>query len=319
MKARLRDVGMYLGCAPFIRFADGDHSSPSRRLHHEAALGSFFILVCVTIAFIVAFVLLSVLMIWARPVYEGWKLEPYVLDALWKSFLAWGVIHLFCLGHALAGSQHPLPLVSRLGAHTVVRRTVKVFAWSLILIGASVSLLAFQASRLTPVSDAPGKVYFVYEDNGLLPRWLFSLALYRVASTSRDVYGTNEVRLLRINRENLRLAFSHGVFVIVGSHGQAQGIIADKGWFSPGDLRPGDVGHQLDFVYLTGCDSGAQADAWARALKPAKVVTHDRLTAVLEHAWWLWFEAPRELRKSIESIHRRYELSPGAQPMLQPR
>ena len=53
---------------------------------------------------------------------------------------------------------------------------------------------------------------------------------------------------------------------------------------------------RLEFVYLTGCDSGAQETAWKNAFAPARVVTYNRLTSVFEHIWWLWVRAPRVVR-----------------------
>jgi len=45
-------------------------------------------------------------------------------------------------------------------------------------------------------------------------------------------------------------------------------------------------------VYLTACHGGDAAIEWREALAPATVISFDRNSAVLEHAFWLWFRAP---------------------------
>lgn len=310
----------YLGAAPFIRSRTAKTKQGLERLHHEAAMGSFFLLSLLGLAFASCFVLLSLLMVWARPIYEGWRLEPYVLDALWKLLLAWLVLHGFCIVHAARGSGRPLPLVNWLGSMPWVQGTARWTGRVAFSAGLLIAGLAAYSNALVPQSQTPGKVYLVYEDNGIVPRWFFTLGLLPMAREARQLYGDESVRALRITREHLREAFAHGRFVMVASHGQAEGLIAGDNWFAPHDLQPGDVGLQLGYVYLSGCDSGAQAEAWAAALKPAKVVTHNRLTAVLEHAWWMWFEAPEAMRALEEGTLRRYELSPPEQSSVpQPR
>jgi hypothetical protein len=300
---RIHALLLYLGGAVFIRARRSQSFSSYLGRHHEAALGSWLLLAGVLAALVVAVALLSVVMVVARDLYEHWMLEPYLLDAVWKLFLAWGVVHLFCIAHALAGRDHPLPIVSRLGAQAWVRRTVGVAGWSvacLLLVGAALSA---HAALLTRSDPAPGKVYLVYENNGVVPQWIFGLAMYRMALASREAYGPDQAVLLRISSDNIRRAFREGAVAVIASHGQEQGIIAEKEWFTPNDLEQGDVGRDLRYVYLSGCDSGAQSEAWERALRPAQVSTHNRLTAVVEHVWWMWFEAPGIIRE----VDRREE------------
>lgn len=255
------------------------------------------LLLGVLVVFAVAVVVLSVLMVFLRPVYDALHPEPYVLDAVWKCFLAWGVVHGFGAAHGFLGWAGAVPVVTRLGLRPRVRNVVRGAAVVLGAFALVASALALHASTLVRGDAAPGTVYFVYEDNGVVPRWVFGLAFYQMALETRRCYGEGEAVMLRITKENLRRALQEGTFVVVGSHGQAQGIIAEHEWFAPHDLAPGDVGMQLREVYLAGCDSGALAQDWERALSPARVITHDRLTAVVEHAWWLWMQGPAELRE----------------------
>lgn len=295
--ARVQALCFYLFRAPFIRPSRIRQLDAFHRMHCEAALGSWFLLFGVFASLVLAIVCLSVVMVLVRSLYEQWHLEPYLLDIVWKLFLAWAVVHLFCALHAAAGWEGKLPLVSWLGAKPAVGAIVRFAGWSVALIGSAVGLVAVHATSLTRADDAPGKVYMVYENNGVVPAWVFSLGMYRMALASRDSFGPGQTVVLKISEAHLRRAFREGVVVVVGSHGQAQGLIAEKRWFTPNDLKAGDVGQQLRYVYLTGCDSGAQGLDWERVLRPAQVATHDRLTAVVEHVWWMWFTGPELLRE----------------------
>jgi len=66
---------------------------------------------------------------------------------------------------------------------------------------------------------------------------------------------------------------------------------------SPGNAARYGTGKDLRFVYITGCDSGAQAEAWERQLAPAEVVTFNRLSAWLEHIYWLLFRGADAIRR----------------------
>ena len=91
-------------------------------------------------------------------------------------------------------------------------------------------------------------------------------------------------------------------FIYLGTHGTGRGLMLKEGWFTPKDLEAVAINPDLRFVYMSGCDSGQQRDGWVAAFAPAEVITYDRLSAVLEHAWWLWFRGPdklREIRKDV--------------------
>jgi hypothetical protein len=56
-------------------------------------------------------------------------------------------------------------------------------------------------------------------------------------------------------------------------------------------------GSDLQFVYLSECNSGKKAPEWEKVFAPAEVVTFDRLSGAMEHLWWLWFDAPDRLKQ----------------------
>ena len=56
-------------------------------------------------------------------------------------------------------------------------------------------------------------------------------------------------------------------------------------------------GKDLRYVYISACNGGQKATEWEQRFAPAKVVTFDRLSAAMEHLWWLWFDAPERLKE----------------------
>jgi hypothetical protein len=136
----------------------------------------------------------------------------------------------------------------------------------------------------------------VYEDNGMFPRWLFALGFYRMALAAREVHGPESPVLVKISRSAIGEAVAHGRLVFIGSHGTRRGLMLKNEWLLPEEFESVEKNPALHLVYLSGCDSGDQRDAWERAFAPATVITYDRLSAVLEHAWWLWFTGPELVR-----------------------
>ena len=147
-----------------------------------------------------------------------------------------------------------------------------------------------------PANRESGAVYMVYEDNGIFPRWLFALAFYPMARAAESTYGKDSAVLIKISRATVAKALAEGHVVFVGSHGTRKGLMLHNDWLLPKDIAALPKNPSLKFVYLTGCDSGDQREAWTSAFAPADVVTYDRLSASLEHAWWLWFSGPEKVR-----------------------
>ena len=225
LRQRAEAFAYYLGLAPFILLPPIPDTVTFRRRHYDAACASFFLLTLLGLLLLLLMVGLSALMVWARPLYEQGRLEPYALDALWKLLLAWGVLHVFCMAHALAGSSRKLPLLSWLGGYAFVPVTAVWSGRTFTVLLLLTALLATHAATLTRTDDLPGKVYMVYENNNFVPRWVFNLGAYRLAHAARDVYGANEMVLVRITRDTIRRAFREGEFVVVASHGQVKGRV----------------------------------------------------------------------------------------------
>lgn len=287
----------YLGPGLFRRAPHGVF------LHHHynhAATLILLLAVCGAVWF-TGILCLSYLLVFHREMYEGVHLERYVLSGLNKVLLCWLVVWVFAVILALLGSMRTVLLVTWLsGFPRMVKagRVVFVVACVLVLAAAPV---AVHADSLVRDSGEPGVAYFVYEDLDTLPAWLFALGFYRVSLATRARFGPGKAVLLRLSEETILRAKAEGQFVVIGAHGRPRGILCDGGWIAPRDIAAGESNPGLRFVYLSSCDSGAQRKAWEEAFAPAEVVTFDRLSAIVEHIWWLWFRAPGELARVTDS------------------
>ena len=295
-RERIRAALCYLGLFPLGSLFPRLRSSAYLEHHYRQAAILFGALLALVALVAATMVILSCLLINYREFYVSAHLEVRVLGLLRKLFLAWAVFWSFGLGMALLGGARLMPLVHRLARRDRAVHAACGCLGSLFLVLLALVPLAVHASALVPESRQSGSVYMVYEDNGVFPRWLFALAFYPMARTAEETYGPGSAVMLKISRETVAQALAEGRLVFVGSHGTSKGLMLRHEWILPKDLAEVPKNKNLKFVYLTGCDSGEKRDAWVAALAPADVVTYNRLSATLEHAWWLWFTGPAKVR-----------------------
>lgn len=100
--------------------------------------------------------------------------------------------------------------------------------------------------------------------------------------------------LVPLTKDTLNYALSNGRLVYIASHG-AKGCVQIQGdellW--PQDIEGTQISSSLQYVYLSGCDTGLLHDEWEVAFKPAYVKTFDRLSTTIEHIYWLIIEGPK--------------------------
>lgn len=293
---RLLTLAYYVGGAAISKPRGTDF----QRHHHAQALAIFLLLLGIGALFIGAVVVVSYLMTEHRAWYEGWGVEAHVVNAFRKAFLCWLVFWAFGVGMALLGAMRDMPLVVR------ITRRPRLLAWSARGCVACCALLAtalalgIHARSLVRSDTEPAKAYFLYHDDGTFPRLVFALGFYRMARAAQAHWGDGSTQLLPLTEATVGRAIGQGAFVFIGSHGVKSGLILDQGFLRPQDVAAMRHSEDLSLVYLAGCDSGAARAGWEEAFAPAEVVTFERLTSVLEHIWWLWFEGPRR----IAGLHR---------------
>lgn len=294
---------LYCGLTPLYYVFPRRRDCPFLEHHFRQASAIIALVLAVAAIFVLSIATLSYVLVFHRSWYEDLHLEVYVLGALRKLFLALAVFWLFGLLMALLGGARQMPIVYRLGARRWVARTAAFGLLAIYLALIALLPLAAHASSLVPQNRDVGEVYMVYEDNGVFPRWLFALAFYPMAQAARQVYGPDAPVLIEISREAVENSVAHGRVVYVGSHGTSRGLMLRDDWLLPGEFKDAPKNPGLRLVYLSGCDSGDQRDAWEKAFAPAEVITYDRLSAVLEHVWWLWFRGPDVVRESKNEEH----------------
>ena len=292
-RTRLFAVLEYLGAAPFTRARRERGADEFLLGHHRYALALLLLLVVVALLYLVGIALVTVAIMTSRELYEHYHLEGQTLSILRKFFLAWAVFYCFAMGTAALGREAYLPVVWRLTARP---RVLQVSAWFwrgvIVLVLCTLSFAAYAGTKLR--SDAaPGKAYFVYEDGGRFPRWLFALGFYPMARAAEQRFGPGNAVLLHVSKDALHRAFHEATFIFMGTHGVHDGILVPDGLFRVSDVQPGEANPSLQYIYMSGCDQGA---GWEQALAPAHVVTFDRLTSVAEHVWWMWFTGPQTIR-----------------------
>lgn len=294
--ARLTALAYYLGAAPIVFFRRKSRRNDFLIHHLKQALALFAMLLCILLAFFFAVLILTYVMLQHRALYDHVHPEPHTLNITRKLFLCWLVFWAFAAALALRGSMRKMPLVNVLSKR---RRLIPLTAAAGILLYTSIIAaipLAIHANSLTRQDPAPGAVYLLYEDIDRFPRWIFTLGFFQISRAANERWGPGQVVALRLSQDSLKRALREGRFVFIGSHGMKEGLLLKSGFVLPKDIQKWGVNPKLRFVYLTSCDSGTQKEAWENAFAPAKVVTYDRLTALLEHIAWLWFKGPGIIR-----------------------
>ncbi len=289
---RLRATAFYLGLQPFVLFLPRLRRDQYSRHHFQQAAALFTVFVVLTTLFALTAVALSYLLVHHRGVYEDFQVERYTLGTLRKLFLAWAVFWVFGIGLALAGSCRPMPLIQRLTERPRLWQCNS--ACLLAAFGVILALIpmARHGEHLAPADNLDGKIHLLFEDNDVFPRWFFQLAFYPITRRGTTLWGEGSVVVQKFERESVRRAVSEAEFIYMGTHGTSKGLMLPDGWLAPSDLEGMEINSALRFVYLSGCDSGQQRSGWLEVFAPAEVITYDRLSAVLEHAWWLWFRGP---------------------------
>ncbi len=293
---RLIAVACFFGAAPIVWISPWRRRAPLIERHCSQALALFLALALILVINTLLFLLVSYLLVFNRTMYETQPVERIAVDIQGTLLLLWGVAWMIGAGKALLGSSRGIPYLTRLrDSHIAVRAgfAVTLVGYALILVIAGI---ATHASMLAQNDLRPARAYMLFDDLDWVPQWIFELGFYRIARSAASEWGPDASVVAPFTVDALDTALAHGSFVFLSSHGTDTGLYTRDRWFTPEDAAALTKGPRLQYVYITGCDSGAQARAWEEALAPARVVTFNRLSAVAEHVYWLWFQGPAVIR-----------------------
>lgn len=286
----------YAGLGPFLYYPVKRRKDSFLNFHFAQAGALWFVFWLLVAAFLAGAGIMSYVLVFYRDIYQGALHERTLLNFFRRAFLVWGVFLSFGAGSAVLGRIFDLPVLARLARRRWVVGTALVLQGFLLVILALLVPIAAYTSMSVRGDDGAADVVLLYEDIDRYPRWLFTSAYYPLTRVAQHRFGSEGVVVRKLTQESLAAAVQNARFVFVGSHGKAEGLLLDHKWFPPEGVAAMPKSEHLEFVYLASCDSGAQADAWRKAFAPAEVITYDRLTAVIEHVWWLWTEGPRRIR-----------------------
>jgi hypothetical protein len=297
MKSRILCVSFYLGLAPLLAVSLFRREKDQVIKHHyRQSLAIFLILLCIFIFYLCYFTSATVLLLYSSEIYQSFPFDIVLFVISACLFLLWLLLWTYGVFQAVRGSIHNIPFTSRI----INNKTLMSISlgWEILLF-ASIAVSAIFttfSTRLAYDHLEPCSTYMLYDDMGFIPHWAFTLAFYRMSLATTERWGKGSVVVAPLSKWAINYAFQNGRVVFVASHG-TEGLIKISRWtnerFGPKDVNSEDIGSELQFVYLAGCNSGKLGSEWKNALRPAEAKTFDRLSANAEHLSWLWNKGPR--------------------------
>lgn len=297
MKNKLHSIGAYLGFAPQLHLLNfnGKENIVLQR-HIQQGLNLYFLLLP-SIIFLIFVQALELVLGFNFPNIELPTLSKIILlmDIVSGAPLAlWSVFWMISIIQASHDVVKPISLIAKI-SNLKVSKVISV-GWGIFLqIGIIfIIFVIVRANQLANQSDKNTSVYLLYETFDPIPRWVFATGFYPIAEIANIRWGEGSVGVEPLTKENIDKALRNGRLVVLASHGGytagTVGLSFDPNDnYSPADVyRIGGAGPNLQFVYISGCNTGALETEWAQSLLPAKVITFNRISWATEHALWLW-------------------------------
>ena len=294
MQKRMMNASNYIGLSPIFWLLKRDKGDGTELVHHnkQALALSFLFLGCFLI-FFVSFVLHQIILFLSRELFKKILLEIsfYIFGVF---LLAWIILWLWGIVNAVRNDISPIPLTTRIVKNK--KLLLISVGWTIYLQIATIALvgLAIHSVKVSHSESQISKAYMLYDDMGYIPEWVFSLGFYRVSLAANKLWGDDSVTIAPLTEKNLNNALENGVMIYIASHGSDGRIfLKDEIPYWPKDIDQSEVGEQLQYVYMAGCDTGFLKSEWESVFSPAKVKTFSRLSAASEHIIWLLFEGPK--------------------------
>ena len=295
-RSRIVAALAYAGLATFVALWLRTREDAYVQHHLKQALSVWTLAFGILFFYIATSLTISYILVFHRTWYEDTPLEPTLLMLIRRAFLCWLVVLAFSIFWALRVSWAPIPLyIGRLAERPRVMRFSLVMCTALLIFSTCVAATTAHALTLTREEGPPAQAYMLYDDMGVVPHWIFHLGFYPIALEATEQWGADSVIVAPMTKERMAEAFANGHFVFLLSHGTEEGLFTRDFRVSPAESAPKGIGDDLQLVYITGCDSGAREQEWKDTLSPARVITFNRLSAWLEHIYWLLLRGAGEV------------------------
>ena len=297
MKNKLLSIGAYLGFAPQLHLFNFNGKENAALQHHIQQGLNLYLLLLPSIIFWVFAQTLELVLAINFPNIGLPTLSTIIIlmDIVFGTPLALcGVLWLISIIQASRNVVKPISLIAKVSALKVPN--VILVGWGIFL-QLGVIFIIFVVSRANQLAnqyDKTASVYLLYETQDPIPRWVFATGFYPIAEIANTRWGEGSVAVEPLTRENIDKALRDGRLVVLASHGGhlpgTVGLSANPNDdYSPTDIyRIGGAGANLQFIYISGCNTGTLESEWAQSLSPAKVITFNRISWATEHALWLW-------------------------------
>ncbi len=293
---KLLAVASYFGVGPVLGFCRRRVGSPFVRHHHgQASVLCLLFFACLALQAVV----LGYLEWSSVSGYRGtaeFPLSQGLANVLARwTIVCWLAIWSFCVGCAGLGVTPDVPLVMRLARKHVLVSCASLLTclgWAAFLVAAS---MAAYGLRTTSAQLVPAKAYVLYDDMERYPRWMFCLGFFPIVRAAQDKWPRGNVVVAPLSEHALAYSLRHGSFLFVASHGDSDGLLLDDRHITPRDLAAAHIRSNLEFVYLTACESGVLASEWQKVFAPARVITFSAPVSKLRHLYWIWVQGPDEI------------------------
>lgn len=293
MREKLIGLSYYLGFLPFCwQYNKLHHVEPCRREHYlQVVILNLYLLFSVVI-FVICFGLHSLIFIYLPNLALNMPLafSFYIFGALLTVYL---IIALEGVIAVIIGCNPRLPLYKVVASGRVIGFSIFMMSLQLLFVVTGIYVMIHSSSIVSAETEG-AEIYMLYDDMGYIPRRVFTTGFYLESLVSVNRWGQGSVAIVPLSEDTMEDAFADGRLVFIASHGADGYIYLPSGMlYGPQDIKSLYRGDHLQYVYLSGCETGILDSEWKQVFAPAEVKTFDRLSTTIEHIYWLMNKGPK--------------------------
>jgi len=294
MPNRLLNISLYLGGAPiYWLYGKMTQKDVWHNAHYTQVLGINILMCLGFIIFLMSFFAHTLIIRFYRALAVKLPLELsfYILGGLLLIGLA---VSLEGIIAALLGYKPKLSIIASVINSNGRKRFSAAITLGHLLAIITVIIMIFHSSFLVRYEKNEADIYMLYDDMGYIPRWVFALGFYPESLAAKKSLEIDDVVVAPFTKDTLDTALRHGKLIYIAAHGADGFMVFQNGEFLwPSDIHTDLIGDDLQYVYLSACDSGKLHHEWQDVFGSAKIKTFERLSTVAEHMKWLWLDGPR--------------------------